>query len=534
MGIANFAILMASSAIAQDWPMVNYDNSMSRHSPQTAIGKDNVGQLQVKWILNTNDSIENAPLIVGKTGYCQNNKYLQVIAFDLDTGIAKWKYTPNFSSISVTSRGGFSHGMTYENGIIYAPTGGVGTIVALDANSGKKIWESPPIRPNNGAFQEVAPPLIWNNLIIAGSAGGDEPPWGIPERGSVTGLDKKTGRIVWQTNTTKGAWVEGKNTSMNGGATIWSGGAIDTEKGIAYLPCGNAAPDFTASTRPEPIPYVNNIIAVNLADGKILWATPFMANGTFFKNVSLPDLHDWDPSFGTTLATANINGTQQKVVIGHDKRGDIAALDAATGKPIWWTTLGVIYRDWAKAGPAPGGSGVVWPGTQNGVEAFTATDNSTVYASVSNTGVIYYLDQGYFGHAAPAFDAMPNGVGNGSIVALDLNTGKIKWEYKTDFPTWCSPLVTNGLVFSGNITATGKPYQYNEFAAATDTPQISSGIIMALDADTGKKLWEFNVGAPLGIGGPSIGNGILLVPTGSPAEIPANPGGYIVAFELPT
>ncbi|MGD0954416.1 MAG: hypothetical protein ABR985_18850 [Methanotrichaceae archaeon] len=105
----------------------------------------------------------------------------------------------------------------------------------------------------------VAPPLIWKNLVIAGSAGGDEPPFGIPARGSVTGLDKKTGKIVWQTKTAVGAWVEGNNTSMNGGATVWSGGSIDTEKGIAYLPCGNAAPDMTAVTRPGPNLYINNI-----------------------------------------------------------------------------------------------------------------------------------------------------------------------------------------------------------------------------------------------------------------------------------
>src|SRR5208283_1071008 len=62
-----------------NWTMVNYDNSMSRHSPQMQIGKDNVNQLQVKWILNTGSPIENPPLIVGKTGYTQNNNY-QVIA----------------------------------------------------------------------------------------------------------------------------------------------------------------------------------------------------------------------------------------------------------------------------------------------------------------------------------------------------------------------------------------------------------------------------------------------------------------------
>jgi outer membrane protein assembly factor BamB len=56
---------------------------------------------------------------------------------------------------------------------------------------------------------------------------------------------------------------------------------------------------------------------------------------------------------------------------------------------------------------------------------------------------------------------------------------------------------------------------------------------MALDKETGDKLWEFNVGAPVGTGGPSIGHGMLLVTTGAPAEIPANLGGYIIAFGLP-
>ena len=59
-------VLLATStiAVAQDWTMVNYDNSMSRNSPQTVIGKDNVGQLQVKWILNTGSVIEDSPLVV--------------------------------------------------------------------------------------------------------------------------------------------------------------------------------------------------------------------------------------------------------------------------------------------------------------------------------------------------------------------------------------------------------------------------------------------------------------------------------------
>lgn len=528
------ALLMVSAAVAQDWPMVNYDPTYSRNSPQTTISKDNINQLQVKWILNTPYPIEDPALIVGTMGYVQNNA-MQVVAFDLNTGLNVWTFDPNIPiANSQLPRATISHGINYENGVVYAPTGPNGTIVALDAKSGKKNWESPIVQPNSTAFRISAPPLIWKNLVIAGSALGDEPPFGLPQKGTVTGLDKATGKILWQTNLTEGAWVTGANASKNGGATTWSGGAIDMDKGIVYLPVGNAAPDLTSVTRPGYNNYTSNVIAVNLTDGKILWHTAFVAKGTVLKNMTaaIPDVHDYDTAFGTNLVTVNTPTGPQKIVIGHDKRGDIAGLNATTGELVWQQLLGVVYRDFAL--PAPNGSGVVWPGTQMGVEDFTATDNNTVYAAVSNQGVIYYLGPGLSGHVVPAFDAMPNGIGNGSIYALDLATGNIKWEHKTDFPTWVSPLVTNGMVITGHITGTGKPYEYNDFAAATKSPLLPSGILMALDAQTGQTIWEFNMGAPITLGGPSIGNGMLIVGVGAPNEVGSNNGGYIVGFGLPS
>ncbi|HEY3361824.1 MAG TPA: PQQ-binding-like beta-propeller repeat protein, partial [Methanosarcina sp.] len=100
-----------------------------------------------------------------------------------------------------------------------------------------------------------------------------------------------------------------------------------------------------------------------------------------------------------------------------------------------------------------------------------------------------------------------------------------------------SPLVTNGVVFSGTITAvgnneTGVTYPFGDYGGPTETPLITSGILRTFDAETGRELWEFNVGAPISIGGPSIGDDMLLVPTGNNMEA-ANPGGYIVAFGLP-
>lgn len=84
-------------AASGDWTMVNYDPTYSRNSPQTVIGKNNIGQLQVKWILNTGYAIENPPLIIGNTVYVQNNA-LQVIAIDLKTGLSRWKYNPHVAT----------------------------------------------------------------------------------------------------------------------------------------------------------------------------------------------------------------------------------------------------------------------------------------------------------------------------------------------------------------------------------------------------------------------------------------------------
>lgn len=263
------------------------------------------------------------------------------------------------------------------------------------------------------------------------------------------------------------------------------------------------------------------MIAVDLKNGAITWATPFIAEGTVLPNVTLPDTHDWDTAWGSNLVTAG--GTQ--MVIGHDKRGDVMAMDARTGTPVWWTNVAHTYRVEAQA--AENGSGEVWPGPAHGVESYSAVDNGTVYLAASSMGMNYFL-----GHVDPVFDSIENGIGNGSITALDLGTGQVKWKVPTDFPTWTSPLVTNGVVFAGHITATGKPYSYGPFGYSTDTPLMPSGVLMALNAENGSVLWQADVGAPIGIGGPSIGHGMLIVPTGG-IQTP-NKGGYVVAFGLPS
>jgi outer membrane protein assembly factor BamB len=110
---------------------------------------------------------------------------------------------------------------------------------------------------------------------------------------------------------------------------------------------------------------------------------------------------------------------------------------------------------------------------------------------------------------------------------MDLRTGKIKWEYQVQFPPIVSPLVTNGMVFTGYIPFTEKNTTTNH------TTTVRSGVILALDKETGVKLWEFDVNAQIGQVGQSIGDGMLFVPTGHSKGNGVKVGGSIVAFGLP-
>jgi outer membrane protein assembly factor BamB len=266
------------------------------------------------------------------------------------------------------------------------------------------------------------------------------------------------------------------------------------------------------------------MLAIDAKNGHILWYNQLIKHNT----------HDWDVGWSDSLATKKTgtnetNTVDKKVVIGGTKRGDAYALDATTGKIIWNHAVAVQYNTGSDA--QVNGSGTIWPGPGHGVESYTANDNQTSYFAVSNMAFNFFSSHG--GHADPVFDAIENGIGNGTITAIDINTGKIKWVYPIEFPTAVSPAVTNGVVFSGQMTATGKPCPFNEDGAPVNTPLNPSGIIIALDKDTGKEIWEFDVGAPVGIGGPSIGHGMLFVTTGFPAGILSNKGGDIIAFGLP-
>jgi outer membrane protein assembly factor BamB len=386
--------------------------------------------------------------------------------------------------------------------------------VAINATDGKLIWKSRILGDPLLGYSIDAAPMVWKDFVIAGSGGSGLPPGLGIVKGNITALNRTDGKIIWNIDTTTGDWVSPEKTPPNGGATAWSGGSLDPQSDILYVPLGSASPNFNASTRLTPNLYSNHVMAVNVTNGKIIWTTPFIAHGTVL-NVSVPDTHDWDTSWGTSVSQITTASNQQrKLVIGHDKMGNVIAMDASTGKEIWWKELGIRYN--ASSIPAPNGSGTIWA---FGVYNYHAVDNDTVYIPVTNRGLNFFTD-GISGHKVAPPHTIEQGLRNGTIFALELATGNVKWKFEIKFPPRVSPIVTDSILFCGYIPFTDK---------------AKSGVILALDKESGRKLWEYNTNAPIGPIGPSIGNGMLFVPTGKVQGMSneVKHGGSIIAFGLP-
>jgi alcohol dehydrogenase (cytochrome c) len=487
-----------------NWPIVNHDLYGSRSSNQTTIGKDNVDNLEVKWRLLNEYEIQDPPIIIENKGYVQDYAG-NVIAIDTRTGNIIW---------NVNAGGGPTMGLAFDSGTIFAGTASNATVLAINSTDGNILWESELLGDPKVGYSIDAPPIVWRDYIIAGSGGSGLPPGPGLVKGNITALNRTSGQIIWNLETTAGEWVKPGKTPPNGGATAWSGGSLDPDTGILYIPLGSASPNFNASTRETPNLYSNHMVAVNITNGKLIWATPFVANGTVL-DMTVPDTHDWDTSWGSSISKVALpNGIEKKVVIGHDKMGNVIAMDAETGQEIWWKTLGEQYR--THVAPSPNGTGMVW---SYGVYNYHAVDNDTLYISATNRGLNFFTD-GISGHKISAHNSIEQGLVNGTIMALDLRTGEIKWQLQTKYPPRVSPLVTNDILFASYI-----PFAKN----------MKTGVILALDKETGDQLWELNVNAPIAPVGPSIGDGMLFVPTGRIQGL-AKEGsvqGSVVAFGLP-
>jgi len=182
----------------KQWVMPGKDYSATRFSTLNQITRDNVKNLRPAWTFSTGTlrGHEGAPLVIGDTMYVHTSFPNNVYALDLkgpDVGQIKWKYLPKQdpSVQAVACCDNVNRGLSYADGKVFLNQLD-GTLVALDAKTGKEAWKAENADPKVGATMTGAPHVMKDKVIV-GVSGGE---FGV--RGHVTAYDIKTGQRVWR------------------------------------------------------------------------------------------------------------------------------------------------------------------------------------------------------------------------------------------------------------------------------------------------------------------------------------------------
>jgi outer membrane protein assembly factor BamB len=423
-----------------------------------------VGRLAPVWKLPANTVA--TPVVADGIVYTQDTS-ATVYAVDLASGRLHWKAT--FSEAEGSTASG-PNGVTLGDGHVYGAT--ETTAFALDARTGRRVWLHPLVTSNVQGI-DMAPAYANGTLYVSTvptRAGGAD--YGAGARGVMWALDGATGRPRWSwDNVEAGLWGDPR---QNAGGGVWHTPAIEPD-GI-YLGIGNPGPAPGSrghpwgSSRPGPNRWTDSLVKLDPRTGRFLWGRQVLAH----------DLYDWDLECPPILARAG----KRPIVVAGGKMGFVYAFDRASGKLLWKRSVGLHNGHDADGPRSQYGTDrsraprKVLPGVLGGVVSQMAADRDTVYVPVNNLFSVFgpesiVTTQGF-------------GDGKGELVALDLATGRVRWDRRLPSSVYSAATVSNDLVF----TATYR------------------GVVYALRTDTGAVAWTASLpdgsNGPLGVAGDTL------------------------------
>jgi len=513
--------LLDAGKTGDEWLMAGGDYAAMRYSPLTQIDSSNVSRLGLAWYYDTGSApgtLEATPVISNGTLYATLT-WGVVFAVDARTGQEKWRWDPqvghqNFPTGSTGNPnkvrtgpslccGPGNRGVAVYDGKVY-----VGTLdarlVALDAETGKVVWD---VRTadKNSDYSITGAPLIVKDKVIIGNGGGE-----FAVRGYISAYDPEAGKLVWRFYTVPGdpskpfenkamavaakTWT-GDWWKLGGGANPWNAISYDPKLDLLYFGTGQAGPwvQKYRSQMGQDNLYICSIIAVKPETGKFVW---------YFQTTP-GDEWDFDSIADLVLADVQIDGKLRHVIMQAPKNGYFYVLDRKTGKFISGAPLQKIT--WAKGldpktgrpiinpeahygtegtviWPGPGG-GHVWqgmsynpqtklvyvtPGMASSFRYVQATEFKPELG-LYNWGIIFI---------SPRLAAGTNGVPPPGPPPPTPPAGGFlfAWDPATETERWRVP-ATNG---GGTMTTAGNLV----FAAS------NGGDFEAFSADKGEKLWS--------------------------------------------
>ena len=449
-----------------------YDSQ--RHSLLKQINTSNVASLQAKWIFHLTGAKDlEAPPVVYK-GVMYVGQYNRVHALDAATGRLIWEYMRQPASV------GWQRGIGIYGDMVYMVAQD-SALVALDRRTGNPMWEARPSQQGK-RFQGPMPFAAKGLIVMSGSGQGG---------GFIEAFDAKTGQSKWFWNTIPKPGEPGHETWAgdswrNGGGPVWVSGSYDAQLNLIYWGTGQPSPDFVGDNREGDNLYTDSIVALDIDTGKLKW---------HFQNTP-HDVHDWDSNEMPILLDAPFNGQARKLLLQANRNGMYYILDRTNGQFLRGVPF-VSKVDWL-SGLSPEGRPILTPGhepTVQGSKTCPSTAGATNWPSPAyspDTKYFYLIAQEGCGVTyRSTTNFRPGQGGSGTaymeslddrerwqlyVRAIDALTGKKVWDYEQVSSFHYGPgllSTAGGLIFA--------PEQ--------------QGMFTALDAKSGKALWNFNTGA---------------------------------------
>jgi quinoprotein glucose dehydrogenase len=325
-----------SDQIAQDWPVYGGSPGNTHYSYLSQINRGNVSQLALAWEFDTREpgGLQTSPVVVAGILYGITPTQ-KIVALNASTGKLLWKFDSGIKGTQPDR--GLAYWSSGKDKRILA--GVMNFLYALDAATGKPIPTFGArgridLRANLGrpaALQWTpltSPGITYKDLIIVGGRNPETLP---APPGDIRAYDVRSGKLRWSFHTIPHPGEFGYDTwpaeawKYSGAANNWAGMALDSRRGIVYVPTGSAAFDFYGANRLGDDLFANSLIALNAATGERLW---------HFQGVR----HDlWDRDFPAppALVTLRRDGKEVDAVAQTTKQGFVYLFDRITGEPLF-------------------------------------------------------------------------------------------------------------------------------------------------------------------------------------------------------
>jgi alcohol dehydrogenase (cytochrome c) len=490
-GGVTYERLRDSDKEPQNW-MHYWGNYQGTHySALKQITIANVSGLQAQWSLQLpgTSNLETEPLVLDGIMYTSGQPGT-IVALDAKTGRQIWRFTRQRKVRNPNEINPFNRGVALLGNRVFAGTLDA-ALVAIDARTGSLLWETQ-VADSMLGYSITSSPLIVKDKVIVGVSGGE-----FGARGFLDAYDAATGKRVWRWNSIPAPGEFGNDTWAGdswktGAGPMWLTGSYDPALNTLYWTVGNPGAQVDRSVRGNGDNlFTDSVVALDPDTGRRKWHFQFTPN----------DGHDWDSAQDVVLVDREWHGEQRKLLLHADRNAMFYVLDRTNGKFLFGAPF--VYQNWntgldtngrpigvAGWNSSPEGSFFVYPSLGGGTN-FQAPSYSPLtgwlYLEYAESGqqvvsapAPYEPGRQYIGRGRGATVATPRPADpqpSAGVKAIDPENGKTVWDFKL-----FQSSLTNGVLATGGGVL---------FASSRD------GNLIALDARTGKSLWRYQTGATM-------------------------------------